>query len=182
MSCLATVIASDVGFILLRRAPLSSVDVYGASIRAVRYAAVVTLLFIVKSVGLVRTVPTPTLLLTRVLPIVDPNCYSDVVVKRVRPIDFIQLVLDLFLKAFVESLHKALLAILYPERVLSEDSSVGGRRLSLAQARKPLLGVEFLVRVAKHLSEFLLERVVLLEDFLGEVVLILFRLGLESIL
>ena len=114
MSCFTIIIASDVG-LFSRQAPLSSVDVYGASVRAIRGATIVTLLFIVRSVGLVRTVSTFTLLLTYVLPIVDPDCYSDIVVKRVRPIDFIQLVLNLFLKAFVESLYKALLAVLYPE-------------------------------------------------------------------
>ena len=83
VSCLAIIIASDVGFILSRRGSLSSVDVYSASIRAIRGATVVTLLLIVRSVGLVRTVFAFTLLFARVLPIVDLNCYSDIVVKRV---------------------------------------------------------------------------------------------------
>ena len=83
MSCLAVVIASDVGFILSRRGSLSSVDVYSAYMRAIRGTIVVTLLLIVRSVGLMRTIPAFTLLFTHVLPIVDPNCYSDVVVKRV---------------------------------------------------------------------------------------------------
>ena len=83
MSRLTTVIASDVGLILLKRGSLSSVDVYSARVRTVRGATIVSLLLVVKSVGLIRTVPTLTLLLTRVLPIVDPNCYNDIVVKRV---------------------------------------------------------------------------------------------------
>ena len=83
MSCLAIVVASDVGFVLLRRGSLSSVDVYSASVRTIRGAAIVSLLFIVRSVGLVRTVLALTLLLAYVLLIVDPNCYSDVVIKRV---------------------------------------------------------------------------------------------------
>ena len=53
MSYLAIVVASDVGFVLPRQAPLSSVNVYSASIRAVRGATVVrTLPFIVSLVGL----------------------------------------------------------------------------------------------------------------------------------
>ena len=83
MSRLTTVIVSDVGFILLRRGSLNSVDVYSARVRTVRGATIVSLLFIVKSVSLMRTVPAFTLLLIRVLPIVDPNYYNDIVVKRV---------------------------------------------------------------------------------------------------
>ena len=42
--------------------------------------------------------------------------------------------------------------------------------------------MEFFVRVAKHLSELLFERVIFLKDLLSEVVLILLRLSLESVL
>ena len=89
MSCFTIIIANDVGFIFSRRGLLNNVDVYSANVRAIRGIAIVSLLFIVKLVGLVRTILTLTLLLTRILPIVDLDCYSDIVVKRVRPIDFI---------------------------------------------------------------------------------------------
>ena len=79
MSRLATVVASDVGLILSRRALLSGVDVYSASIRTIRGATVRrTLSLVVRLVGVGWAAPAFALLLTRVLPIVDPNGYSDV--------------------------------------------------------------------------------------------------------
>ena len=112
MSYFTIVIVNDVGLILLRRGLLSSVNVYRASVHTIRGAVVVTLLLIVRSVDLGRTALALALLFAYVLPIVDPNSYSDILVKRVWSIDLIQLVLNLFLKALVESLYKALLAIL----------------------------------------------------------------------
>ena len=81
MSCLTIVIASDVGFVLSRQAPLSGVNVYNASIRTIRGTIVVrTLPFVVSLVGLRWATPALTLLFTRVLPIVDSNGYSDIYV------------------------------------------------------------------------------------------------------
>ena len=73
-----------------------------------------TLLSVVSLIGLGCSVLSPTLLLMRVLPIVDPDCYSDVVIKTIGPIDLIQLVLDLFFKAVVEQLYEALVSELRP--------------------------------------------------------------------
>ena len=90
MSCFAIVIANDVGLAFSRRASLGGVDVYSASVRSIRGATVLTtLLSIVSLIGLGCSVLSFALLLTRVLPIVDLDCYSDVVIKTVGPIDLV---------------------------------------------------------------------------------------------
>ncbi len=89
VSFLAIVIASDVGLVLPGWALLCGVNVYGAGVCAVRGAVVVTFFLVVGLVGLGCSTLVFALLLARVLPIVDSDCYGDVVVETVGSIDLV---------------------------------------------------------------------------------------------
>ena len=94
-------------------------------------ASILTPTPIIGLVGQDRSVLALTLLLTRVLAVVDPDCYSDILVEGIRSVFLVQHVLDLVLKAVVEQLYKTLVVDFRPKYVLSEDRSVGRRRLTL---------------------------------------------------
>jgi len=115
VSLLAVVIVGNVGFILIRLyVPLIGVYIYRSSVVPIGRARKVTPMLIVSLIGLGRTGPTLTLLLTYVLAIVDLDCYSNIRIEAVRTVLIVEYVLDFLLKAVIEELYKPLLVKIGP--------------------------------------------------------------------
>jgi len=59
-------------------------------------------------------------LLTHILAIVDPDCYSDILVESIRTVFIIEDVFNFVLKTVIEELYKSFLVEVSPYRVLPE--------------------------------------------------------------
>ena len=90
VSLLAVVKTSNVGLVLARaRVLLAGVYIYGTAVVSVGRASILTLALVVGLVALDRATPTFALLLARVLAIVDPDRYGDILIEGIGPILFV---------------------------------------------------------------------------------------------
>jgi len=64
------------------------------------------------------------LLLIRILAIVDPDRYSDILVESIRTVFIVEDVFDFVLKTVIEELYKSFLVKVGPYRVLPEQYGI----------------------------------------------------------
>ena len=84
MSLLAVVKVGNIRLVLIRtRVLLASVYVYRTAVVSVGRTSILTLALVVGLVALGRAAPAFILLLARVLAIIDPDRYSDILVKGI---------------------------------------------------------------------------------------------------
>jgi len=79
---------------------------------------------VVGLIGRGWSIPAPILLLIRILAIVDPDRYSNILVESIRTVFVVEDVFDFVLETVIEELYKSFLVKVGPYGVLLEQYSV----------------------------------------------------------